>query len=120
MAPADDRLADRVANLRTLFGLRPTEDDLLADRIAFAQHQERQKELDGSDKLMARSTEDLTPIEGEFVAKVRAITRRNRDIVDRNFADALNIETQERRRQIQNARALGNLNKTAEDPTKWR
>jgi len=63
---------------------------------------------------------DFTPIEEAFVGHARRNADRKHDRADQALSEALTVEAEERKRQIKNSRAIGNMNRTLGDPEKWR
>ena len=67
-----------------------------------------------------KAVADFTPIEDEFIRAIRLNTDYRRADIDNAFGIALTVETEERRRQIKNARSIGNLPNVAGLDDLWR
>ncbi len=82
-----------------LESLRP----FCADPEAMVQHLERRwAERDEQET-------DFTPIQEVFVRHARISEDRKHDRMDQNFCEVLNVEAEETKRRIRNARSIGNL-----------
>lgn len=66
------------------------------------------------------SVADFTPIQEAFIAHARRNSDRKHDRADQAFSEALQVEAEESRRQIQNTRAIVGLDWTLGDPEVWR
>ncbi len=64
--------------------------------------------------------DDFNTMEEELVTQVLEVVDYNRGAADRRFAQTLQVATEERRRQIRNARALDRIAGTVNIEEFWR